>query len=136
MSQVVKAESNNLFLILIIIISIITFFYIYPNILKENIEEKFEIDNRFTLPIFIDNDNKIETKKNNSLVKLDQNICSKQCCKFVQWPVSFNTRNPLVKDEILDKFIPSNFACNGGANGGCVCLTKNDYNYLANHGQS
>ena len=72
----------------------------------------------------------------NHLNKIDQKICSKQCCKFVQWPIPFNTRNPNVKDDILDNFIPTNFACNGGENGGCVCLTKDDYNYLSEHGQN
>ena len=135
MSQVVNSDSNSLFIILIIIICIVTFFYIYPNILKENIEENFD-DKIILPPIIIDNDNSLKQNNDNNLVKVDKNICSKQCCKFVQWPVSFNTKNPFVQDNILDKFIPSNFACNGGSNGGCVCLTKEDYNYLANHGQS
>jgi hypothetical protein len=70
-----------------------------------------------------------------NVVKLDKNICSKQCCKHVQWPVPFNTKNPKISDEILNNFIPSNFACNRGESGGCVCLSKNDYNYLSEHGQ-
>jgi len=85
----------------------------------------------FILPLLERN----ETFDATNLHKMDTNICSKQCCKFTQWPVGFNTVNPNIPAGTLDKFIPTNFACNNGENGGCVCATKDDYNYLSNKGQ-
>jgi len=129
--QLIKAEdSDNTFLILAILIGILIIFIIYPNIMSQNHSEGFQIDQQV---------NKILTdtiNKEKDVPKIDQRICSKQCCKFIQWPVPFNTKNPIVKDDVLNNFIPSNFACNGGENGGCVCLTKDDYNYLSEHGQN
>ena len=82
---------------------------------------------------------KLNEKFNNLIdnqVKIDKNICSKSCCKFTQWPVPFNTENPNVSKKVLDQFIGTNFTCNNGPDGGgCVCATKNDLNYLTNHGQ-
>jgi len=143
--ELVKANTDDSFLILSILFGLVIFFYLYPNIMNQSKKEGFQIDDKVNnliqnasslqAPIFIDNDASIKEKQNTSIPKIDQNVCSKQCCKFIQWPVPFNTRNPTISDSTLDKFIPSNLACNGGANGGCVCLTKDDFNYLSNHGQ-
>jgi len=138
--QLIKAEeSDNTFLILAILIGILIIFVIYPNIMSQNQNEGFQIDQQVN-KILTDAIKSAEPEKektvNTDVPKIDQRICSKQCCKFTQWPVPFNTRNPIVKDDVLNNFIPSNFACNGGENGGCVCLTKDDYNYLSEHGQN
>ena len=175
---------NYTFIILSILIGLLVILIIYPNIMNQNQNEGFKIDEQInqilnkaltTQPSNTDttqpnntdttqpnntdtnqpsntdtnqpsntdttqpsNTNIINTNTTNNidLNKIDKNICSKQCCKFVQWPIPFNTRNPIVKDDVLDNFIPSNFACNGGENGGCVCLTKDNYKYLSNHGQN
>ena len=140
--ELVKANTDDSLLILSILIGLLIFFYLYPNIINQSKKEGFQIDDQVNkliqsanAPIFIDNDSSIKEIKSNVMRKIDQNVCSKQCCKFIQWPVPFNTRNPTISDSTLDKFIPSNLGCNGGANGGCVCLTKDDFNYLSNHGQ-
>ncbi len=137
--QLIKEESSDYsFILLSILIGVLFIFIIYPKIMNQNQNEDFKIDQQIN-EIFTDaNTNQPNTNQpnTNQLNKIDQKICSKQCCKFVQWPIPFNTRNPIVKDDILDNFIPTNFACNGGENGGCVCLTKDDYNYLSEHGQN
>lgn len=140
-----KANTNDSFLILSILVVFVIFYYIYQNVVGQSKKEGFQIDdkvnnliqNASSRPdiIYIDNDSSIKEEKDNKIIKIDQNVCSKQCCKFIQWPVPFNTRNPTISNSTLDKFIPSNLACNGGSNGGCVCLTKDDFNYLSNHGQ-
>jgi hypothetical protein len=88
----------------------------------------------FYLPI-IDNENFIDQQKLNKNLeknnenKIDKNICSSQCCKFTQWPIPFNTSDP---NNTIDfsKYIGSNFSCNGG----CVCYTKENNNYLTSRG--
>lgn len=78
---------------------------------------------------------------NNLLIpKIDQHVCSRQCCKFTQWPVPFNTTNPSKttnqSEMNTDKYIGSNLSCNlGDTGGGCVCIEKSDYEYLSTHGQ-
>ena len=124
--ELVKADNSDSFLILSLLLGILFFFYIYPNIIIQSKKEDFLIDDKIH--------NLIKTTDQN-IPKIDQNICSKQCCKFIQWPIPFNTRNPIINDDTLNNFIPSNLSCNRGTNGGCVCLTENDFNYLSNHGQ-
>lgn len=74
-------------------------------------------------------------ESNSEIIKIDQNACSKQCCNHVQWPVPFNTKNPRLNSSQENDFIPSNLSCNRGEGGGCVCLSKKQFNYLSNHGQ-
>jgi hypothetical protein len=77
-----------------------------------------------------------EQYENLSIPKIDKNICSRECCKFTQWPVPFNTHEPSDEKSEYDKYIGSNFSCNlGQTGGGCVCVEKSDYEYLSNHGQ-
>lgn len=53
----------------------------------------------------------------------------KNCCKFIQWklPPELNNYN-----KEYDKYIPNNMSCNFNDGSGCLCITKFDYNYLAN----
>ena len=124
-----KDNSNNeIFLFFSVLIGILIIYFIYPKVVNTNNQEKFTLQKKI-LDILQDN-------KNEFITKIDKNICSKQCCKHIQWPVPFNLRNPIISDKTYNNFIPTNLTCNGGENGGCVCLTKNDFNYLANHGQN
>ncbi len=138
--QLIKDEPTDFtFIILSVLIGLFIILFIYPSIMNQNHNEGFQIDNQVNqiLTDAIKNSQPVpETNKNTDIPKIDERICSKQCCKFIQWPVPFNTKNPIVSDDVLQNFIPSNFACNGGENGGCVCLTKDDYNYLSEHGQN
>ena len=96
----------------------------------------------FILPM-IDNKNKQATDKvkeglNNTLEikKLDKNVCSKQCCKHVQWPVPHDAKTKDMSDKELEKYISTNLSCNFGSGSGCLCVTKDDFNYLANRGSN
>jgi hypothetical protein len=71
---------------------------------------------------------------NTKPIHLDTNKCSQQCCKHTQWPVPFNTKDPNTKDE-FDEYVGSNFTCNRGDGGGCLCVKKTDLDYLSNRGQ-
>jgi len=95
------------------------------------------------LPI-IDNNNKKETDKikegliNTPEIKqLDKNICSKQCCKHVQWPPPHATiTKEIIDKDLKKKYIGTNFSCNSGSGSGCLCMTKDDFSYLANRGSN
>lgn len=66
--------------------------------------------------------------------KLDLNMCSKQCCKFTQWPVPGSTMEGPMSKEQLDKYIGSNYSCNSGSGGGCLCVSKESLTPLINRG--
>jgi len=122
--------NNNQLLLILITISIIFFVFILPNLEKQNDQENNELKEQFNNLSF-----NTATNDDGLLHKIDQKICSNQCCKFTQWPVNFNTNDP---NNNLDtsKYIGSNFSCNNGqTGGGCVCYESGDNNYLSNHGQ-
>ena len=67
--------------------------------------------------------------------KIDLNICSPQCCKFTQWPLpkSLQPKGPLT-DAQLKNMVPNNLSCGLGDGNGCPCVSKDDFNYLRDHG--
>ena len=139
--NIFNLDDNDILLIVIIFISLFMIYYVYPFIIRENRKEQFEINDKInkifdkTDVNYYHNDNTTSDNMNNNSNRIDLKPCSKQCCKFVQWPVPFNTKNPIISDDTLNNFIGSNLSCNLGDGAGCVCITKDDYNYLSNHGQ-
>jgi hypothetical protein len=110
-----KLSDKNKFIVLLCI-GIFFFFIIMPYLDKQNSNE--QIDNF-----------------SNLIRKIDQNICSPYCCKHTQWPVSFNTTNPKVDPNLFKDYIGTNLSCNGGPDGGgCLCVNKEDYEYLSKRG--
>lgn len=69
---------------------------------------------------------KSETK---DIVKIDENKCSRDCCKFTQWPVPHME----TKDN---NNIGNNMSCNFGSASGCVCVSDDDFKYLSNRGMN
>jgi hypothetical protein len=48
-----------------------------------------------------------------------------------------NNNNDLFNNNISDKYMPSNFSCNNGNDGGgCLCLDNANFNNLQNHGKN
>lgn len=72
--------------------------------------------------------------KNENANKLDQFMCSKQCCKFAQWPVPKELNEHTIPDNKLINYIGSNFSCTGGDKSGCLCITKDESQYLSQRG--
>ena len=67
--------------------------------------------------------------------KLDQNMCSVDCCGS-QWPVSFDMKkDPRIKDgELGKKYIPTNLSCSGKMGTGCICASNKQYQFLTDRG--
>lgn len=91
-----------------IIVGLIFYLYVMPTI-KENMTE-------------VEGDTK-------SVLKVDTNSCSRDCCKHSQWPVPHQTNND--KDHVS-----TNLMCNAGNGGGCVCLNKNEFEYLSSRAEN
>lgn len=68
--------------------------------------------------------------------KLDLNKCSRSCCVNSGWPYPDELKPNDMTPQELENIIPTNFSCNLGSNngGGCLCVSKNDYNYLSSRG--
>lgn len=90
-----------------IIVGLIFMLYIIPTI-KEGMEEVY--------------------KNKPSVVKIDMNTCSRNCCKHIQWPV------PHMKNDDTEH-VGSNLMCNGHG-GGCVCIKDSDKTYLTSRAEN
>jgi hypothetical protein len=110
---------DNKILFFAIIIGAIFFFIIMPKLHKCWMREQTEM--------FAD-------ISNLPLRKFDQLKCSRSCCKNTQWPTGIPPEKTDMTAEELKNYIPSNFTCNWGKEGGCVCVTQQDYDYLSNKG--
>jgi hypothetical protein len=113
-------KSNNNVLLLVILGAIIFFVFVMPKLDDANNKEHL---------------NNLEKLINiEPTVKLDKNICSRQCCKFSQWPVPHDLNEQTIPEDQLKNYIGSNFSCNYGNGSGCLCVSKDDFNYLADRG--
>lgn len=81
-----------------------------------------------------DKKNIIECNDNIESVKIYNNICSRECCKFSQWTPPPELAEKKILTEITDNYIGSNMSCNGGDKGGCLCFSKDNYNYISQRG--
>jgi hypothetical protein len=114
LNQILPESQEQRTLVYIIIGAFVFFFLVMPMLSKETF---------------------VETAENvSSLPKIDTNVCSRDCCLHTQWPVA----HAPVNKEMAAKYIGSNMMCNNGGSGntqgGCVCFSKSDFNYLANRG--
>ncbi len=67
---------------------------------------------------------------------LQNNICSPACCA-TQWPVPFMTETNAQICENTDNFVKSQYMCqndSGSGQSGCMCITKDQRNFLMSRG--
>jgi len=105
------AGSKNNFTCIILMLCIF-FIFILPKLEKKykNNQEEFA---------------SLVLKSTGPKLKIDKNMCSRDCCKWSQY------KPPFMKHK-KNKYIGSNFMCNNGNGQGCVCFDKKDFNKLAN----
>jgi hypothetical protein len=121
MEYQLKTYNNILFLV--ILGAFIFFVFIMPTLDKKNNimvnEELLNVDK--TEP-----------------VKLYDNICSRECCKFSQWTLPPELAEKEISKELSkelsNNYIGSNMSCNGGDKGGCLCFSKENFNFLSQRG--
>jgi hypothetical protein len=99
-----KLDGNTL--IVGFILGVIVYSYVLPSLAKET--------------------EKMASLEDEGILKVDTNMCSRDCCKHSQWPVPFEG-----EEGEDDGNVSSNLMCNGGSGGGCVCLKKEDKTYLS-----
>ena len=82
-------------------------------------------------------EDKVREKFNNNLppsLKVDTAMCSANCCGS-QYPVSFDVKED---DRLVDGkvYVPTNFTCTGHHGTGCLCISKEQRDYLAERGDN
>lgn len=71
---------------------------------------------------------------NNGMYGLNYAMCSKSCCS-PQYPPPFEVDKDVVVDKMKGEFVPSQYMCNNAwQDSGCVCMTKNENNFLSSRG--
>ena len=122
----VNSEDNRT-LLFSIILALVFFFYIMPKIEANAAEE--EAENAVIREAMA------SLKAND---KLDTSLCSRKCCNIRgQWPIPFNrVEDSNVSDKDLKKYQSSNYMCNHGIGGGCVCVENDTWNYLGARGEN
>jgi hypothetical protein len=119
--QTQKKLNDNLVLTSVLLGAVLFFIFVLPVLQTKQKKDMKNLNEKFS-------NNSEEIKK------LDKNICSKQCCNHSQWPVPHDAKSgPIPKDK-LKNYIGTNMSCNFGEGSGCLCVTKDDFNYLANRG--
>ncbi len=67
-------------------------------------------------------------------MSIQHNLCSRSCCSE-QWPTPFKRKYDPYVCRNKDKFVPSRIMCNNTfQDSGCLCLTKNQAQFLYNRG--
>jgi hypothetical protein len=107
---------------LIIAIIIFVVIYIIYNLYYYNINENLENISKYEK--VCDDDN---------IIKIDQNICSRKCCGLTQYQSEF-LKDIDDNSEERKKYVGSNMSCNFGDGSGCLCIPKDNYDYLTNRG--
>lgn len=111
-----KVLKDNQTLVLVAVL--VFFLVIMPMIEKRNKKDKEEFTSKIDTSVYtIDENRKIDTKE-----------CSRDCCKHVQWKV------PHMPESTKEKVVGSNLMCNHGVGGGCVCVEKQDLDFLSVRG--
>jgi hypothetical protein len=71
---------------------------------------------------------------NDGVYGLNYAMCSKSCCS-PQYPPPFEVDKDVVVDKMKGEFVPSPYACNNAwQDSGCVCMTKNQKDFLSSRG--
>ena len=115
-------KNNNNVLIFVILGAFIFFIFIMPVLDQNCNNEGKKIKEN------------LSNIANQEPIKVDNNICSRECCKFTQWPLPPELMEKKMSKELSNDYIGSNMSCNGGNKGGCLCVTKNDINYISQRG--
>lgn len=119
------SSKNNLILIISIVLIFIFFICIMPTIEKcYNNESKKLIEKIENVMI-----NTFDTKK-----------CSRSCCINTGWALPKELQSNDISPDELKNYVSNNFSCSLGSNigssGGCLCLTKDDYELLGSRGNN
>ena len=111
--RLVQSEESQSIVCIVVVVAVF-FLLILPQLEKMRESEENELREKFN-------------NKLNDFHKIDTNICSANCCGN-QYPIGFDVKED--KRLIGGKYVPTNYTCTGHHGTGCVCLTKEQKDYL------
>jgi hypothetical protein len=105
----------------------IVYKYISPMLTGDDLNESF-----YALPYAMNKDKEDYYPKDSGLL-FNNNKCNKSCCNQL-WPVPFDTDHDETCNNNGEKYVPSNYMCQGEHGAGCVCVTEKEADYLDSRG--
>lgn len=105
--------TNNISITTRVFLIVVFFVFIMPLLEKLYSKSKEDFDNsmkQFIVPV---------------KSKIDKLKCSKSCCNTTQWPVPHMEKNNHLETSLM---------CNRGDGSGCVCVKKEDLDFLRKNG--
>lgn len=117
-----KKDTFNFNIVKLLLISILVLLILRPILFpkKKKVEEPF-----YVLP-YAEHKNTEDYYPKDSKLLFADNKCCKSCCKNL-WPLPFDASDC---DTCGNKYIASNYMCQGKNGAGCVCVTKEEGDYL------
>lgn len=117
-----KKDTFDFNIVKLLLISILVLLILRPILFpkKKKVEEPF-----YVLPYAEQKNTEDYYPKDTKLLFAD-NKCCKSCCKNL-WPLPFDAGDC---DTCGNKYIASNYMCQGKNGSGCVCVTKEEGDYL------
>lgn len=105
---------------------------LFPN--KKKIMHKKITEPFYALPYAM-HKNKEEYYPPNSALLFANNKCCKSCCKNL-WPLPFDVDDCKTCKNSKEKYVLSNYTCQGENGSGCVCVTKEEADLLDRRGNN
>jgi hypothetical protein len=121
------SQSNKIILFALFIGAIVFYLWMTPVL-----EEPYGAFNALPYAMYKD---KEDYYPKDSALLFSNNKCCKSCCKNL-WPLPFDVDDcPTCKDG-NEKYVLSNYMCQGEKGAGCVCLDKQEANLLDRRGNN
>lgn len=79
--------------------------------------------------------NKEDYYPKDSALLFSNNKCCKSCCKNL-WPLPFDVDDCETCKDSKEKYVSSNYTCQGENGSGCVCVTEEEANLLDRRGNN
>ena len=101
---------------------------------KKNNSPKEHFGSFYALPYAMHKNKEDYYPKNSSLL-FSNNKCCKSCCKNL-WPLPFDVDGSDTCKNGKEKYVSSNYTCQGENGAGCVCVNKYEANLLDRRGNN
>lgn len=122
-------DSNSNMWILIGVLALVFLFLRKKN---KNLKESF--GTFYALPYAMHKNTEDYYPRNSGLL-FSNNKCCKSCCKNL-WPLPFDVNDCKTCKDGDEKYVSSNYTCQGENGSGCVCVTEREANLLDRRGNN
>lgn len=130
-----KDSGTNIFMVILgLILLFLIFRYLLMPCLDKNKKVTETYGSFYELP-YASHLNTDEYYPKDSGLLFANSKCCKSCCKNL-WPVPFDVDDCPTCENGKEKYVASNYMCQGENGSGCVCVTEEKANYLDRRGNN